>query len=129
MKMCFKVRSSRPCKIGLRPATLLKKRLWHRRFSVSFSGIRYVFLLLKSRSPLPKNLYLLQWKHFENDEKCFYFMFKTLFVLKIFIFLSRIFSLISKFMTTTLGNKLLQYTYYPIFPQVKASRQWDLVSQ
>ena len=31
------------------------------------------------------------WKPFKNDEKFFYLMFKTLFVRKIFTFLSRLF--------------------------------------
>ena len=45
---------------------------------------------LKLDSHLPKNLCnLLDRKPFKNDEKCFYFVLKALFVIKIFKFLSR----------------------------------------
>ena len=35
-----------------------------------------------------KSFYLLPWKPFKNDEKCFFFVLKAHFVLKIFKFLS-----------------------------------------
>ena len=41
------------------------------------------------KSTLGKFLfYLLQWKPFKNDEKCFFFTLKALFLLNIFIFLT-----------------------------------------
>ena len=39
-------------------------------------------------SPSKYLCYLLHWKPFKNDEKCFYFILEALFVLKIFKFLS-----------------------------------------
>ena len=51
----------------------------------------------KSDFHLPKNVcYLLDWKPFKNDKKWFYFILKTLFILKIFTFLSRLFGYVGK---------------------------------
>ena len=50
-----------------------------------------VWFSLKLEPHLPKKIVLLQWKPFKNDENVFYFIFKALFVLKIFKFLSCIF--------------------------------------
>ena len=95
---------------------------------------------LKSGSHLPKKLcYLRGWKPFKNDEKCFYFISKAFFVLKIFKILSRHFghrknSLIRKIRSTsklkghTLVYKQFQYKYCPISHNVKATRQWNLVN-
>ena len=48
-------------------------------------------------SPSKKVLcYLLDLKPFKNDEKCFLFHLKALFVLKIFKFLSRLFGHVGK---------------------------------
>ena len=65
-------------------------------------------------SPCKKNLhYLLHWKPFKNDGKCFSFHSKAIFVLKIFKFLSWLFGhvrktawlerLTAKFMTSQTG--------------------------
>ena len=52
---------------------------------------------LKSDSHLPKKLlYLLQWKPFKNDEKCFLFHVKVPFVPEIFEFLSWLFGHLEK---------------------------------
>ena len=47
-------------------------------------------------SPSKKLLYLLQWKLFKNDEKCFNFILNTLLVCKTFRILSRLFGHIKK---------------------------------
>ena len=86
--------------------------------------------------------YLLHWKPFKNDEKCFLFHLKSSFrsqdtyVFVIAFWSCRKNGLIRKirltveFMTShhNLINKQLQYTYWPISHEVKAIRQWNLVS-
>ena len=53
---------------------------------------------LKSDSHLPNKFFffLLHWKAFKNDEKCFYFILKALLVLKIFKFSSWLFGHVEK---------------------------------
>ena len=49
----------------------------------------WTYSTLKSDSHLPKKyIYLFQWWPFKNDEKCFYFILKALFILKILNFMS-----------------------------------------
>ena len=99
---------------------------------------------LKSGSHLSKKKkkirYLLHWKPFKNDEECFYFFLKALFVLKIFKFLPWLFSHVEKtdwleregqfqnLWRHNLVKKQLQYTYCPISHEVKATRQLNLVN-
>ena len=40
---------------------------------------QFKFLIKVGFSPSKKTFYLLQWKHFKNDEKCFLFRLKILF--------------------------------------------------
>ena len=47
-------------------------------------------------SPSKKMFYLRQWKTFTNDEKCFLFMLKVFFFLKISKFLSWLFGDVEK---------------------------------
>ena len=66
-------------KLHARPATLLKKRLWHRRFPVNFakilrtpfsqnnSGRLFLLRLTFLLPPLEKNGYLKKWKSFVFD--------------------------------------------------------------
>ena len=89
---------------------------------------------LKPGSHLPKKLsYLRDWEPFKNDEKCFYFVSKAFFVLKIFKFLSRHFghrknSLIrkisstSKFMTPHLGLQTIPVQILPNISQCKGNQ-------
>ena len=71
--------------------------------------------LLKSDSYLPKNFfYLLQWKPFKNDEKCFLFVLKAP---KRFKFLFWIFDHVEK----TDWSEIKSH-------KVKATRQWNLIS-
>ena len=86
--------------------------------------------------------YLLHWKPFKNDEKCFLFHLKSSFrsqdtyVFVIAFWSCRKNGLIRKIRLTVefmashhnLINKQLQYTYWPISHEVKAIRQWNLVS-
>ena len=84
--------------------------------------------------------YLLQWTPFKNDDKCFSFRVKISFrSYQIFTFSSWFFGyvenalrkklwLISKFITPNTGQQIIQYTYYPISQEVKATRQWNLFS-
>ena len=79
------------------------------------------------------------WKHFERAlsglrqllategplkmiNNAFYFTLKALLGLKISNFLSWLFTHVEKRL------EHLQYTYWPIFQEVKAIRQWNLVS-
>ena len=92
-------------------------------------------LTLKSGSHLPKKLcYLRDWKPFKTDEKCFYFVSKTFFVLKIFKFMSRHFghrknSLIrkirstSKFMTPHPGLQTIPVQILPNISQCKGNQK------
>ena len=53
--------------------------------------------IVKIRHSLPnKLLYLLQWNPFKNDENCFCFTLKDIFVLKIFKFLSWLYGHVEK---------------------------------
>ena len=64
-------------------------------FNVPFQLFAEVFL--KWTLIAKKNLcYLLYWKPFQNDKKCFYFILKVLFVFKIFKFLSWLFGHVAK---------------------------------
>ena len=84
---------------GLRPANLLKKRLWHRRFAVSFvkffkntffhrapmDGSLWgqseywseIYWLLRNKTFQESLLYLLAWKPFKYDKKRFLFHLKS----------------------------------------------------
>ena len=53
-------------------------------------------IILNSNSHLGNFFYLLQWKPFKNDEICFYFILKSLFVLKEYKFLSWFFCPVEK---------------------------------
>ena len=90
-------------------------------------------------SPSKKiHFYLLQWKPFKSDEKCFLFHLKGSFPSKNIqiLFLTfwlcwrnalvRKIRLISKFWRHNLFNKQLQYTYCPMSHEVKATRYWNL---
>ena len=79
-----------------------------------------------------------QWWKIKNDEKCFSFTLKALFVLKILTVLSWHFGHVEKpldnvnfkiYDATTWETKQVQYTYCPISRDVNAFRQWNLVSQ
>ena len=95
---------------------------------------------LKSDSHLPKKYYLLQLQPFKNDENAFYFILKAIFVLKIFRFLSWLLGHVEKtawlerkgyfrnLWRRSLVNKELQRTYCSISHELKATRQWNLVS-
>ena len=72
-------------------------------------------------------------------KNAFYFTSKALFVLKIFKFLSWLFSHVKKqldykgkvdlkFNDITAWLAILIYTHCPIYREVKAIRQWNLVS-
>ena len=73
--------------------------------------------------------------HLKMMENAFYFSLKTLFAQRfVFTFLScrkngliRKIRLISKFMTCNLVNIQLQFTYCPIFEEVKANKRLNLV--
>ena len=89
---------------------------------------KYFFGLLSSK----KNLcYLLDWKPFKNDEKCFFFILKTLFVPKIFMFLPWLFGhvgkmtwltvLTSKFMTSQPAQQTIAIHILPIISQSKVN--------
>ena len=90
-------------------------------------------------SPSKKKLgYLLDWKLFKNDEKCFLFHLKNFFHSQD-KFLSQLFchkfwsyrknSLISQnSWRHKLVYKQLQYTYCLISHKVKATGQWNLVN-
>ena len=81
-----------------------------------------------------------KWKPLKVMKNAFYFTLKALFVLQIFKFLSRLFGhvedgSIRKIRSDRqnpwrhdLVKKQLQYTYCPISQEVKATRQWNLVS-
>ena len=74
--------------------------------------------LLESDSYLPKKLfYLLHWKPFKNDEKCFLFHLKSSFCLKIFTFLFWVFDHVEKTDWSEIKSR-----------EVKATRQWNLIS-
>ena len=100
---------------------------WKLKVGLSFSKKKNYFICF-NESPL---------KMMKN---AFYFILKALFILKIFKFLSRLFGHAGKtawlerydwfknLWCHSLVNKHLQYTYYPISHEVKATRQWNLVS-
>ena len=58
------VKQSLRCSWGLAPATLLKKRLWHRCFPVNFEKI------LRKPFFIEHFWWLLLWQHFKNDSLC-----------------------------------------------------------
>ena len=86
---------------------------------------------LKSDSHLPKKFALFSsMKALKNT---FYFIWKALFFLKIFKFLSWFFGHVEKtawleIMTFNLVNKQLQYSSCPLSQEVKTIRQWTMVS-
>ena len=96
---------------------------------------------LKSDSHLPKKncFNCFTESPLKMTKNAFYFILKGLFVLKIFKCLSRLFGHVRKtawleiydwfqnLWRHSLVNKQLRYTY-PISYEVKASRQWNLVS-
>ena len=91
---------------------------------------------LKFDSHLGERFALFERKPFTNDEKCFYFILKALFFLKIFTFFSWFFG--QKWMDWKIGqlqnlwlHNLIKkhYIYNPISLEVRATRQWSLISQ
>ena len=95
--------------------------------------------LIVGVSPSKKNLcYLLQWKPFKIDSKCFLLHFKSSFRSQdIWIFVLAFCScgkngstrnvrlITSHPCTHSLVNKQLQHTYYPVSPEVNITRQWN----
>ena len=92
-----------------------KKKLWKRYWYINQNVVYFAWKRLKiSRKQIPENhytvvhaevradlkseklFYLLQWKSFKNDEKCFYLILKGLFVLKISKSLSWLFGYVEK---------------------------------
>ena len=69
-------------------------------FSIWYTFIWYIMYLalVKVRLSASKqnSFYLPQWNPFKNDENCFYYILKALFVLKIFKFLSWLFGHVEK---------------------------------
>ena len=102
----------------------------------------YNLTSLKSGSQLPKKNCFICFNEspLKKVKNAFYFILKALFVLKMFKYLSRVFGHVGKtawlerydwfqnLWRHSLVNKQLQYTYYPISHEVKATRQWNLVS-
>ena len=60
-------------------------------------SIKILLVTLSRTLTFQKNLfYLVDWKPFKNDGKCFYFVLKAFFVLEIFRFLSQYFCHVGK---------------------------------
>ena len=97
---------------------------------------------LKSDSHVPKKFCFICFNEssLKLIKNAFYFILTALFVLKIFKFLSRLFGHVGKtawlerydlfqnLWHHSLVNKQLQYAYYPMSHEVKATRHWNLVS-
>ena len=79
------------------------------------------------RHTIRSDTFFVNWTPFKNNGKLFLFHLSALFVLKIFkFFLSLLF--FQSLWRYNLGKKQLQCTYWPVFREVKATRQWNLAS-
>ena len=116
----------------------MKLQIWSHLLKKSLKSDSH---LPKLDSPLPKIFFIcFNDSHSKMMKNAFYFILKTLFVLKILNFLSWPFGhveknglirktrLISKVMTSQPGKKQWQYTYCSISHELNATRQWTLVS-
>ena len=113
-----------------------KDSLWRHVFKLNKVGMRSG---LKSSSHLSKKTVLLQWKPFKNDDLFLFHLESSSLFQDILIFILTFWScrknsLIRKkswfqnLCRHNQVNKQLQYIYCPIFHEVKATKEWNLVS-